>query len=180
MKAIRGATGTGGIFLLYEPTRRAGEDRAAWLDRFVRTKKPSRRVLTPPEWDQIWHHVSACDFPETAAVWCELGREAAFAKRGKSSSILPTSSSCSASKHSAFATAAAECARKTEALALYGLGRLPRDPRPEVSTGSNCAQRWAQRGPIKSDQPVSNCPTGMVYVEVNFMEHRQHASHGCD
>jgi hypothetical protein len=34
MKAIRGAIGTGGIFLLYEPTRRAGEDRAAWLDRF--------------------------------------------------------------------------------------------------------------------------------------------------
>ena len=34
---------------------------------------------TPAEWDQIWHHVTACDFPETAAVWCELGREAGFA-----------------------------------------------------------------------------------------------------
>ena len=51
MKAIRGAIGTGGIFLLYEPTRRAGEDRAAWLDRFVRTNKPLWRVLTSPEWD---------------------------------------------------------------------------------------------------------------------------------
>ena len=78
MKAIRGAIGTGGIFLLYEPTRRAGEDRAAWLDRFVRTNKPLWRVLTPPEWDQIWHHVATCDFPETAAVWCEIGREAGF------------------------------------------------------------------------------------------------------
>ena len=78
MKAIRGAIGTGGIFLLYEPTRRAGEDRSAWLDRFVRTNKPLWRVLTPPEWDQIWHHVATCDFPETAAVWCELGREAGF------------------------------------------------------------------------------------------------------
>jgi hypothetical protein len=34
--------------------------------------------LTPAEWDQIWHHVTTCDFPETAAVWCELGREAGF------------------------------------------------------------------------------------------------------
>jgi ubiquinone/menaquinone biosynthesis C-methylase UbiE len=33
MKAIRGATGARGIFLLYEPTRRADEDRTAWLDR---------------------------------------------------------------------------------------------------------------------------------------------------
>jgi hypothetical protein len=27
---------------------------------------------------QIWHHVTACDFPETATVWCELGRQAGF------------------------------------------------------------------------------------------------------
>jgi len=78
MKAIRGATGSGGIFLLYEPTRRADEDRTAWLDRFLRTNKPLWSVLTPAEWEQIWHHVTTCDFPETAAVWCELGREAGF------------------------------------------------------------------------------------------------------
>jgi hypothetical protein len=34
--------------------------------------------LTPAEWDQIWRHVTTCDFPETAAAWCELGREAGF------------------------------------------------------------------------------------------------------
>jgi Methyltransferase domain len=78
MKAIRGATGARGIFLLYEPTRRADEDRTAWLDRFARTNRPLWNVLTPVEWDQIWHHVTTCDFPETAAVWCELGREAGF------------------------------------------------------------------------------------------------------
>ena len=78
MKAIRGATGARGIFLLYEPTRRVDEDRAAYLDRFVRTNKPLWRVLTPAEWDQIWHHVTTCDFPETAAEWCELGRDAGF------------------------------------------------------------------------------------------------------
>jgi hypothetical protein len=78
MKAIRGATGARGIFLLYEPTRRVDEDRAAYLDRFMRTNKPLWRVLTPAEWDQVWHHVTTCDFPETAAVWCELGRDAGF------------------------------------------------------------------------------------------------------
>jgi len=37
-------------------------------------------VPTPTEWDQIWHHVTARDFPETATVWCELGRAAGFAE----------------------------------------------------------------------------------------------------
>jgi hypothetical protein len=80
MQAIRGATGAHGIFMLYEPTRRDAEDRAAFLERFLRTNKPLWSVLTPAEWDQIWHHVTTCDFPETAAVWCELGREAGFAQ----------------------------------------------------------------------------------------------------
>jgi SAM-dependent methyltransferase len=78
MKAIHGATGGRGIFLFYEPTRRDGEDRPAWLDRFQRTNKRLWNVLTPTEWDQIWHHVATCDFPETSAVWCELGRAAGF------------------------------------------------------------------------------------------------------
>ena len=37
-------------------------------------------MLTPPEWEQIWHHVSTSDFPETAAKWCELGRTVGFAR----------------------------------------------------------------------------------------------------
>jgi hypothetical protein len=65
----------------YEPTRRENEDRAAFLDRFRRINEPSwRAILTPAEWGQIWHHVSACDFPETASAWCELGRDAGFAE----------------------------------------------------------------------------------------------------
>ena len=78
MKAIRGATGPSGIFLLYEPTRRDDEDRAAFLDRFLRTNQPLWSALVPAECDQIWRHVTACDFPETAAAWCELGRKAGF------------------------------------------------------------------------------------------------------
>jgi len=53
VKAIRGATGASGIFLLYEPTRRLDEDRGGYLDRFMRTNKPLWRVLTPAEWDQL-------------------------------------------------------------------------------------------------------------------------------
>jgi hypothetical protein len=91
------ATGARGIFLLYEPTRRDDEDRAAFLDRFLRTNKPLWKALTPSEWDQNWQHVTTCDFPETAALWCELGRKAGFAQARQSSSIRPTSSACSAS-----------------------------------------------------------------------------------
>jgi hypothetical protein len=40
MKAIRGAAGARGIFLLYEPTRLVDEDRAAYLDRFMLMNKP--------------------------------------------------------------------------------------------------------------------------------------------
>jgi hypothetical protein len=79
IKAIRAATGSRGMLLLYEPTLRDDEDRAAFLDRFMRTNKLLwRAVLTAAEWDQIWHHVTTCDFPETAAVWRELGRQAGF------------------------------------------------------------------------------------------------------
>jgi hypothetical protein len=80
MTAIRGAVGASGIFLLYEPTRRDGEDRPAFLDRFLRVNKSLWSVLDAAEWDQIWHHVTTCDFPETSTVWCELGRKAGFAQ----------------------------------------------------------------------------------------------------
>jgi hypothetical protein len=78
MKAIRGTTGTRGMFLLYEPATRDDEDRAAYLDRFMRTNKSLWAALTLAEWDQIWQHVSTCDFPESAAAWCDLGMQAGF------------------------------------------------------------------------------------------------------
>jgi len=68
MKAIRGATGKRGMFMLYEPTRLVGEDRTAFLARFERVNQRLWNVLTPPEWQQIRDHVTACDFPETSAV----------------------------------------------------------------------------------------------------------------
>jgi SAM-dependent methyltransferase len=80
MKAIRGATRPGGLFMLYEPTLLAGENRTGYLDRFQRINKLLWNVLTQDEWDQIWDHVATCDFPESPDVWLELGREAGFAQ----------------------------------------------------------------------------------------------------
>jgi hypothetical protein len=80
MRAIHGAVGGRGMFMLYEPTYQANEDRAAFLDRFLRINKRLWNVLTAAEWEQVWNHVTTCDFPETAAVWCELGRAAGFRK----------------------------------------------------------------------------------------------------
>src|ERR1700730_9308992 len=109
MKAIRGATGARGIFLLYEPTRRVDEDRAAYLDRFMRTNKLLWRVLTPAEWDQVWHHVTTCDFPETAAAGASLAARPASVRRGKSSSIRRTSSGSSALSGETFADETRRC-----------------------------------------------------------------------
>ena len=78
MAAIRNAVGRRGLFMLYEPTRLAAEDRAAYLERFERVNRPLWSVLSSAEWDQIQAHVSACDFPENAEMWCKLGRDAGF------------------------------------------------------------------------------------------------------
>jgi hypothetical protein len=39
---------------------------------------PAWPILTDEEWQQIDHHVTTCDFPETAAMWLGLGRKAGF------------------------------------------------------------------------------------------------------
>lgn len=78
LKAIRDALGPGGIFLLYEPTCTDGEDRAGYLERFRQTNHQLWDYLSGPEWDQIWGHVSSCDFPESAADWLGIGRSAGF------------------------------------------------------------------------------------------------------
>lgn len=78
IQAVRAAVGRRGIFLLYEPIQQSGEDRATWLDRFVRVHQPAWTVLSPAEWEQISNHVAGCDFPETVAQWCDIGREAGF------------------------------------------------------------------------------------------------------
>jgi hypothetical protein len=77
-KAVRGSTHD--FFMIYEPTTAAGEDREAYLERFRQVNRPAWPFLTQEEWEQIDHHVTTCDLPESAATWLQLGREAGFAK----------------------------------------------------------------------------------------------------
>jgi hypothetical protein len=77
LEAIGRATST--VLMIYEPTLASGEDRDAYLARFKRVNEPAWSFLTPEEWTQIYHHVSTCDLPETAAAWLGLGRKAGFA-----------------------------------------------------------------------------------------------------
>jgi ubiquinone/menaquinone biosynthesis C-methylase UbiE len=79
MGAVRRAVGADGLFLIYEPFRREGEDRLAYLDRFERTVRPAWSALAPDELDSILRHVRAADFPETPSAWAQLGRDAGFA-----------------------------------------------------------------------------------------------------
>jgi hypothetical protein len=78
MRALRDATSS--LLMVYEPTRVDGETRDGYLERFRRVNRPAWTMLAAEEWAQIDHHVTICDFPETAAVWLNLGRRAGFSK----------------------------------------------------------------------------------------------------
>jgi hypothetical protein len=161
MKAIRGAIGTGGIFLLRaDASGRRGSD--AWLDRFVRRTNCGG---TRPEWDQIWHHVATCDFPrpQPCGANSAAGRLAKCSKSADPTDFFQLSVSVASAQ-----TAAAEY-EETEALAPGRPGRPP-DLRPGPPQFELCAAMGFARTPSKAINPY-RCPTGMVYVEVNFMEH---------
>ena len=78
LKAIHRSTSK--MLMIYEPTREDGEDREAYVRRFQSVNRPAWPFLTSDEWEQIDHHVTTCDFPESAATWLSLGREAGFSK----------------------------------------------------------------------------------------------------
>jgi hypothetical protein len=71
---------TKNFLMIYEPTLAEGEERDGYLARFRRINRPAWDFLSDEEWRQIDHHVTTCDFPETAATWLELGREVGFSK----------------------------------------------------------------------------------------------------
>jgi hypothetical protein len=68
------------FLMIYEPVRFDRETREQYLERFERVNEPAWTMLNPEEWAQIDHHVTTSDYPETAACWLELGREAGFAR----------------------------------------------------------------------------------------------------
>jgi hypothetical protein len=78
LKAIHGSTAT--FLMIYEPARRDGEDRDAFIHRFLDVQRARWSMLTPQQWDAIAHHVATCDLPETASGWLDLGRAAGFSQ----------------------------------------------------------------------------------------------------
>ena len=77
LQALHGSTSN--FLMIYEPTLADGEDRDGYLARFRRVNRPAWPFLSEEEWEQIDHHVTTCDLPETSATWLALGREAGFA-----------------------------------------------------------------------------------------------------
>jgi len=78
MQAVHDATTS--LLMIYEPTRKDDETREGYLERFRRVNRPAWTTLTDEEWAQCDHHVTTCDFPETAKTWLELGRKAGFSR----------------------------------------------------------------------------------------------------
>ena len=68
------------FLMIYEPTLADGEHRDGYLARFRHVNRPVWNFLSNEEWAQIDHHVTTCDFPESASTWLELGQQAGFAK----------------------------------------------------------------------------------------------------
>lgn len=78
MRDVRAHLKPGGALLVYEPTRRDGEDRPAYLDRFEEIARSDWTQLSEREFTEALKHVRTCDLPETVSDWHSLGREAGF------------------------------------------------------------------------------------------------------
>jgi hypothetical protein len=77
LSAVRRATRR--FMLLYEPARREGESRDAFVERFVTHANGNWPGLTVDQREQIAAHIRAADLPETGSEWLKLGRGAGFA-----------------------------------------------------------------------------------------------------
>jgi ubiquinone/menaquinone biosynthesis C-methylase UbiE len=65
-----------GLFLIWEPTCLEGEDREVWVERLSQNLKSL--PLSDEEFAAYDSHQRASDFPETAAAWKGMAREAGF------------------------------------------------------------------------------------------------------
>jgi SAM-dependent methyltransferase len=88
MEDIRHVLTEGGRLLLYENALLEREDRAGWLARWD-AQRPTWGALTAEEWNSVTVHVHEADFPETAATWLALGREAGY-RRAAELLVSPT------------------------------------------------------------------------------------------
>ncbi len=78
IRAIRKLVPQDGLFMIYEFARQEGEDRDAWLRRWSDQRR-GWTEFSPEEHTAVAEHFATADFPETAATWQALGRDAGFA-----------------------------------------------------------------------------------------------------
>jgi ubiquinone/menaquinone biosynthesis C-methylase UbiE len=81
---VRRVMNRDGVFMVWEPTLLESETRGEWLDRFL-TCRPDFGALTDEEFAELYSHMCAADFPETAEDWRAIGLEAGF---GQSAEIF--------------------------------------------------------------------------------------------
>ena len=67
----------GGLFVICEPTCLEGEDREGWQERFCQLR-PQWSAMSDEGFAGFENHQRASDFPETAATWRGMAREAGF------------------------------------------------------------------------------------------------------
>ncbi len=78
VRHVRRLLDQGGLFLIWEPTLRDGEDRDGWLDRFEYGSRPLWAELDASEWNAMLMHMWESDYPEPASACHALGLEAGF------------------------------------------------------------------------------------------------------
>lgn len=78
MREVREGLRDDGVFLVYEPTRRNGEDREAYLERIDDVGRREWTALSAEEYAEAMNHIRTCDLQETVTGWAELGLEAGF------------------------------------------------------------------------------------------------------
>lgn len=66
-----------GLFLIWEPTLLEDEDRQGWLARFSAIRNVWA-ALSDEEFAAFRTHMETSDFPESAADWLRMGRDAGF------------------------------------------------------------------------------------------------------
>lgn len=78
MREVREGMRGDGVFLVYEPTRRNGEDRDGYLERIDEVGRREWTALSADEYAEAMNHIRTCDLQETVYGWAELGLEAGF------------------------------------------------------------------------------------------------------
>ncbi len=78
MRNVRRDLSDGGCFVTYENTSPDGEDRENWLCRWE-LQRSFWTAYSDEEFDAMFDHVRAADYPETESGWRAIGRDSGFA-----------------------------------------------------------------------------------------------------